>query len=172
MVVEEKVWETYVCASQNFRKKDEDKQPLDVFYENERKEGEGSLEFCVRRGWGKYIWQMLVVDYLILNRDRHGANIEVLRDKKKESICLAPLFDHGLSLLCRCEQDEYYLEEITKAELPDEIQKRFERRVEDVVVLGNCTLLVFFRDGVVRKCDLTEYFAQNRRFAILAKRPD
>lgn len=118
VVVEEKVWETYVCASQNFRRKNEDKQPLDVFYENERKEGEGPLGFCVRRGWGKYIWQMLVVDYLILNRDRHGANIEVLRDKKKETIRIAPLFDHGLSLLCRCETDEAAEKFDVMADLP------------------------------------------------------
>lgn len=49
---------------------------------------------------------MLVVDFLILNRDRHGANIEVLRNKKKKTIRLAPLFDHGLSLLCRCSIEE------------------------------------------------------------------
>ena len=45
---------------------------------------------------------MYLIDYLVLNRDRHGANIEVLRDMKKKSVRLAPLFDHGLSLVCRC----------------------------------------------------------------------
>ena len=45
---------------------------------------------------------MLVVDYLILNRDRHGANIEVLRNGRKHTIRIAPLFDHGLSFLCSC----------------------------------------------------------------------
>ena len=45
---------------------------------------------------------MLVVDFLILNRDRHGANIEVLRNSRKKTIHLAPLFDHGLSLLFNC----------------------------------------------------------------------
>ena len=49
---------------------------------------------------------MLVVDYLILNRDRHGANIEVLRNNKNNTIRLAPLFDHGLSLLFQCTNDE------------------------------------------------------------------
>ena len=48
---------------------------------------------------------MLVVDFLILNRDRHGANIEVLRNKKKKTIRLAPLFDHGLSLLFQIKND-------------------------------------------------------------------
>ena len=49
---------------------------------------------------------MLVVDFLILNRDRHGANIELPRDREKREIRLTPLFDHGLSLLCRCETED------------------------------------------------------------------
>ena len=106
IIVDGKVLDTYVCASENFREKDEDKQAVDVCFESERHDNESSLDFCVRMGWGDYIWQMLVVDFLILNRDRHGANIEVLRNKKKKTIRLAPLFDHGLSLLCRCESEE------------------------------------------------------------------
>ena len=101
-----KMQETYVCASKNFRATNEDKQAIDVCYESERLDGESPLDFCLRMGWGEYIWKMLVVDFLILNRDRHGANIEVLRNKKKKAIRLAPLFDHGLSLLCRCETDD------------------------------------------------------------------
>ena len=57
-------------------------------------------------GWGDYLWQMLVVDFLILNRDRHGANMEVLRNSRKRSLRLAPLFDHGLSLLFNCHSRE------------------------------------------------------------------
>lgn len=44
---------------------------------------------------------MFAVDYLICNRDRHGANIEILLDEN-ERPRLAPLFDHGLSLLFSC----------------------------------------------------------------------
>lgn len=106
VMIEGKVQETYVCASENFREKGEDKQAIDVCYESEHLDGEGHLGFCLRMGWGEYLWQMLVADYLILNRDRHGANIEALRNKKKKTIRLAPLFDHGLSLLCRCETEE------------------------------------------------------------------
>lgn len=49
---------------------------------------------------------MLAIDYIILNRDRHGANIEVLRNKKNHTIRLAPLFDHGLSLIFNCYSEE------------------------------------------------------------------
>lgn len=69
-------------------------------------------------GWEEYIYQMLVVDYLILNRDRHGANIEVLRNSRKKTFYLAPLFDHGLSLLCRCMDDSQVEKFDVMADLP------------------------------------------------------
>lgn len=102
ILINEQREETYLCASEDYKQKGEDKVALDVFYEAEHLPGESPLNFCVRMGWGGYLWQMLAVDFLILNRDRHGANIEVLRNKKKKTIRLAPLFDHGLSLLCTC----------------------------------------------------------------------
>ena len=98
--------ETYLCASEDFKQRGEDKVALDVFYELERQEGETPLAFCVRNGWADYIYQMLVVDFILLNRDRHGANIEVLRNTKKRTIRLAPIFDHGLSLLFNCHDEE------------------------------------------------------------------
>ena len=118
ILLDGKVRETWLCASESFREKGEDKQAIDVCYESERLENESALDFCVRMGWSDYIWQMLVVDYLILNRDRHGANIEVLRNKKKKSLRLAPLFDHGLSLLCRCETEEAIEKFDVMADLP------------------------------------------------------
>lgn len=43
--------------------------------------------------------RMLAFDAFILNEDRHTNNILFLYDSKKETFELAPLFDHGLSLL-------------------------------------------------------------------------
>lgn len=97
---------TWLCASQDFKQPGESKIALDVYYEAEHTTEESPLDFCTRNGWADYVYQMLVVDYLILNRDRHGANIEVLRNSRKKTIRLAPLFDHGLSFLCRCETPE------------------------------------------------------------------
>lgn len=93
---------TFLCASEDFRKPGESKIALDVFYQAERLPGEKPLDFCIRHGWEEYVYRMLVADYLILNRDRHGANMEVLRDKRKHSVRLAPIFDHGLSLVFQC----------------------------------------------------------------------
>jgi hypothetical protein len=97
--------EVYLCASEDFKQTGESKIALDVYYELEKLKEETPLAFCVRNGWEEYIYQMLVVDFLILNRDRHGANIEVLRNSRKRTIRLAPLFDHGVSLLFNCMSD-------------------------------------------------------------------
>lgn len=99
VIIDDKLYETYVCMSEDFKKKGESKIALDAYFQAERRRGENLLDFCIRNGWEAYIYQMLVVDYLILNRDRHGANIEVLRNKQKKMIRMAPLFDHGLSLI-------------------------------------------------------------------------
>lgn len=100
--IEDKIYDTYVCVSEDFKQHGESKLALDAYYEAERENGDSPLEFCIKQGWGKYISQMLLVDFLILNRDRHGANIEVLRNNKKRTVRLAPLFDHGLSLVFSC----------------------------------------------------------------------
>ena len=98
--------ETYLCASPDFKKRGEQKTALDVFFELEKQKSETPLAFCIRMGFEKYIYEMLLVDFLILNRDRHGANMELLRDPKTSSLRLAPLFDHGLSLLAPLRSEE------------------------------------------------------------------
>jgi hypothetical protein len=102
ILVDGQPYRTYLCASADFKQPGENKIALDAYYEREKLERETPIQFCVRNGWETYVNQMLVVDFLILNRDRHGANIEVLRNPKKKTIRLAPLFDHGLSLLFSC----------------------------------------------------------------------
>jgi hypothetical protein len=99
-------YDVYLCASEDFKKPGESKIALDAYYELEKADGETPLQFCIRSGWEEYIYRMLIVDFLILNRDRHGANIEVLRSSRKRTIRLSPLFDHGLSLLFHCVSDD------------------------------------------------------------------
>ena len=111
-------YETWLNASDDFKRPGESKIALDTYYELMRREGEGPLDFCLRNGWERSIWQMLVVDYLILNRDRHGANIEVLRNARARTLRLAPFFDHGLSLLFRCRTVEEVVSFDVMADLP------------------------------------------------------
>jgi len=106
ILVDDRIHETYLCASTDFKKRDEDKVALDAYYQIEREDSESPLDFCIHKGWAEYIWEMLVVDFLILNKDRHGANIEVLRNSSTKTFHLAPLFDHGLSLVFNCNNIE------------------------------------------------------------------
>lgn len=98
--IEDKEIVTWLCRSKDYKRPDESKIALDTFYQMERLTSESPLDFCIRQGWAEYVYQMLVIDFLILNRDRHGANMEVLRSRTEKSYRLAPLFDQGLSLFC------------------------------------------------------------------------
>lgn len=104
--IDGKEWETWLCASEDYKEAGDNKIALDEFYEINRSDGESAVEFCNRMGWDDYIYRMLAVDYLILNRDRHGANIEILKRKRTGDVLPAPLFDHGLSLLFNCRSPE------------------------------------------------------------------
>lgn len=97
---------TYLCSSVDFKQRGESKIALDDFYRVNAFTGESHYDFCVRMGWKDYIDRMIAIDYLILNRDRHGANIEVLRNSRAKTLRIAPLFDHGLSLMYSCLTEE------------------------------------------------------------------
>ena len=73
---------TYLCASEDFRKPGESKIALDDYYRFNKENAESPYDFCTRQGadWKASIDQMIAVDFLIFNRDRHGANIEVIRN--------------------------------------------------------------------------------------------
>lgn len=100
--IEGRTFETFLCCSDDFKRRGESKTALDNYYAANALKDESHFDFCVRQGWKDYIEKMLAVDHLILNRDRHGANIEVLRNPRERTVRLASLFDHGLSLLYSC----------------------------------------------------------------------
>ena len=100
--IEGNVYNTFLCASEDFKNRGESKIALDDYYRANALDKESHYDFCVRCGWKDYIDTMIAVDYIILNRDRHGANIEVLRNARTHTLRIAPLFDHGLSLMYSC----------------------------------------------------------------------
>ena len=125
ILIQGKEFETYLCRSYDYKKFGEKKIALDSFYEVMANPGESSLDFCKRQGWIDYIYNMLTIDYLISNRDRHGANIEVLKDVEG-NLRLAPLFDQGLSLL----YDVTAPEKLTKKDLLE------DKKVMDFIGCG------------------------------------
>lgn len=87
---------TYICASRDFRGTLSKVTAEQMFTLYGLKE-ETPLETLRRLGYSNDIDQMLLVDYLIYNRDRHGKNIEFCSDGTK--ITMAPLFDNGFSFV-------------------------------------------------------------------------
>lgn len=67
----------------------------------------------------------------------------------------------------RCEQDDYYLVQITS--LPDEVLERFKYRIEDVIPISDTNLIIFFSDGNVKKCNLLDIFKNNPQFDAIAQ---
>ena len=98
-------YQTWLCESLDFKHKGDSKVSLDVYFEMNALPQEKPFDFCIRMGWADYIYEMLILDYIILNRDRHGGNIEILKNGIKNTIKPAPLFDHGISLVFSCHKD-------------------------------------------------------------------
>lgn len=72
----------------------------------------------------------------------------------------------------RCAQDSYYIAEILLQELPESFSARFDRKIEDIVALPKKRLLVFFRNGETKLCDLTKMLSSDQKFAPLLKNDD
>jgi len=92
-------FDSFVYAAKSFRTSGS-RWAFDGFYvDNRLSPNESPLDFCRRFGWTDEIYKMFIFDYLIINRDRHGANLEVMKNGEKR---LSPLFDNGISFVCTC----------------------------------------------------------------------
>ena len=98
--------ETYVFLAKSYKTIESRVAFEDYYIDNRLSEKESPLDLCRRFSWDAEIYKMFIFDYLIINRDRHGANLEVLKNNSKQ---LSPLFDNGLSFVCSC-TDEADLE--------------------------------------------------------------
>ncbi len=70
----------------------------------------------------------------------------------------------------RCEQDTYYLEQIKN--LPSEYENRLNSKVEDVVPLSNQHLLVFFKNGKIKKYNASDIIENKREFLPIKNHTD
>ena len=113
-------------------------------------------------------WSKLWVQQRIVPTDRQNLG-QILKDNH-----LKEYDEFELLMLAkgRCAQDDYYLVPIGEDELPQEIYQRFLRRIEDVIPLDDYCLLVFFRDGSVKKCSLKDHFQTTKAFRILLNRQE
>lgn len=113
-------------------------------------------------------WSRIWVQQRIIPTDRQNIG-EILRDNHLEEY---DEFELLMLAMGRCAQDDYYLVPVDPKDLPEEIMKRFETRIEDVLPLEDYCLLVFFRDGTVKKCDMKKHFEKARVFQVLLKKPE
>ena len=51
--------ETWLNASEDFKRSGESKIALDTFYELEREPSESALDFCMRMGWREQVWECI-----------------------------------------------------------------------------------------------------------------
>lgn len=103
-------------------------------------------------------WSRMWVQQRIIPSDRQNLG-QVLKENN--------LFEYDefeLLMLSngRCSQDDLYIEAIAEADMPYDIIKRFEKKIEDIVPLKNYGLLVFFRNGIIKKCNIKEFFEKNK----------
>ena len=113
-------------------------------------------------------WSKIWVQQRIIPPDRQNLG-QILRDNDLDEY---DEFSLLMLSMGRCAQDDYYLEPLDERNLPEPVRGRFEKRIEDVVPLEQFTLLVFFRDGLVKKCRLQSYFQEHPPFRILLQREE
>ena len=113
-------------------------------------------------------WSKLWVQQRIVPIDRQNLG-QVLKDNN-----LKEYDEFGLLMLSmgRCAQDDYYLVPIEETQLPEYMQKRFAKLIEDIVPLDDYSLLVFFRDGTVKKCRIKEHYEHAPSFQVLFRNED
>ncbi len=120
------------------------------------------LSFFLRRGERTVnaYWSKVWVQQRIVPPDRQNLGM-ILRDNGMDSYDEFQLLTKTEG---RCAQDGYYIVPIAEADLPAGFAERMDRKIEDVVPLEGWALLVFFRCGAVKRCELQAYFEQNRAF--------
>lgn len=115
-------------------------------------------QYTVNRYWSR-IW----VQQRIIPPDRQNIN-SILRDnglKTYDEFALLALAEG------RCAQDDCYIEPMEEIDLPQEILDRFSIRVEEAVPLAEGQMLVFFRNGAARRCDMRQLCTDRRFVPIL-----
>ncbi len=110
VLINSKEYITSLVYSYDFKGPNDSKITFENFYELNKKDNESILDFAKRYNFDGDLYHMIVIDYLIVNRDRHGANLEVIYNSKTKKYRVAPLFDQGLSFI-----SPSYLESDVKA---------------------------------------------------------
>jgi hypothetical protein len=96
-----KEFETIACVSDDFRVGRET-ESFESYFLNKRVGQETPLELAYRIGLKENMHKMFVFDYITMQMDRHGRNIELFVD---ETGGMTPLFDNSLCLCGKISDD-------------------------------------------------------------------
>lgn len=99
VLIGSKEYTVWLCVSRNYKAPNEHRTTLENALWLNGISGHDLKEnynYVKTQPYAKDIKNMLFLDYLIDNRDRHGANIELLIS---DAVQLAPIFDCGCSLV-------------------------------------------------------------------------
>lgn len=110
-------------------------------------------------------WSKIWVQQRIIPADRQNLG-QILKESGLDS------YDEFQLLVLnegRCSQDDYYIREISQDDLPKKFLDRLQYKVEDVVPLAGKSLLVFFRNGLIKRCELQTILASDHAFSPLLK---
>lgn len=102
--IDNELLSTAFCASADFNIEKKKKISIETLYKLKKYDKEDIFSFCKRIGISKYIYFIMIFDYVICNRDRHGANIEFLMDSN--GLTPTPIFDNGVCLMFSCLNDD------------------------------------------------------------------
>ena len=105
-------------------------------------------------------WSRRWVQQRIVPTDRQNLG-QILRENG-----LDEYDEFALLLLAngRCAQDSYYIAEVPETVLQTKFPKRCAKKVEEVIPLRQNKLLVFFRNGAVKSCDVPALVKDSRFF--------
>lgn len=110
-------------------------------------------------------WSLMWVRQRIVPSDRQNLG-QVLKENGLQEYDEFELLMAGKG---RCAQDDYFLDEISESQLLKIFSSRYEKRIEDVVPLKNGYLLVFFRDGKLKKVDIKMIGEQDLHLSAIMK---
>lgn len=112
-------------------------------------------------------WSKLWVQQRIVPTDRQNLG-QILKENGLEEYSEFELLMLGKG---RCAQDNYYIEPVTESDFPKEFAARYRKKIEDVIPLKDAKLLVFFRNGEIKKYDMQREVKENSRFAPIINNP-
>ena len=153
--IDSKEYTTWLCVSDNYKLPGDNRTTLE--FQMKRTGISDAYVCCSNLGLKSQINSMLLLDYIIDNRDRHAANIEILYNNG--NLRLAPIFDCGSSLLA---PQQYNMELI----------KNFDYMHNGPV--NNCLISVYWNDVLCKLknqitvpfIDLDELFISDLKYAV------